>query len=170
MPARGNESWREVGERGEDEKPLPGEPMRDDEIGGLRRVPRPGGERAIDVDPVATEDEHVEVELARPPALAITSPEGPLELFERHEQGDRAGGRVGSRRHIERGNRVAELGLVDDADRLGRVEPRDAAQSRPGQRGQGAHAGGNRRGRFAEVGPEPDVRPNAPGQGGPPAS
>ncbi len=43
----------------------------------------------------------------------------------------------GPARDVERDDRVAELRLVGDADRLGRVQPRDAAQPDAGQRRQG---------------------------------
>ena len=47
----------DVCERREDEQPLPGEPMRNDEVGRLRRVGRAGFRRALDGDPVTAEDE-----------------------------------------------------------------------------------------------------------------
>ena len=76
---------------------------------------------------MTSEDEQVEIELARSPALAILPPERPLELLQGEEQGKRPGSRVAAGWSVERHHGIAELGLVDDADRLGRVKPRDIA-------------------------------------------
>ena len=103
-PAGWHEAGREVGERGEDEQPLPGEPMRDDEVGRLDRVVGSGLRRPLDVDPVAAEDEQVEVELARAPALALLPAERPLDALERDQQRERAG-RPGPGRSGRRGRR-----------------------------------------------------------------
>ena len=85
VPARRHQARGQIGERSEHEQPLPDEPMRDNQVcrfGGIRRA-RVG--RSIDIDSMAAENEQVEVELARAPALAIPAPERSLELLERHE-------------------------------------------------------------------------------------
>ena len=65
----------------EDEQPLPGEPMRDDEVGRLGRVVRTGVRRPLDVDAVAAEDEQVKVELARAPARPLLPAERTLDAL-----------------------------------------------------------------------------------------
>ena len=143
--------------------------MRNDEVGRLGRIGGSGGRRSLDCDPVTAEDEQVEIELARAPALAILPAERPLELLEGDEQGKGPGGRVVSGRSVERDHGIAELGLVDDTDRLGRVKPRDPAQSDAGKcRDRPDSSRDGPRG-VAHVCPEPDVRPNVPGQGPSPA-
>jgi hypothetical protein len=117
---------------------------------------------------VATEHEEIEVQLAGTPPLPIAPTERPLQSFEGDEQRQRASNRIGATRNVDRDDRVAELWLIHDADRLRGVERRDAPQVHPEQRGQGVDAGGDGRGRIAEVRSEPDVRPNSPGQGPPP--
>ena len=139
--------------------------MRDDEVGRLRRVIRAGLGRPLDGDPVATEQQQVEVELARPPAGALPAPERPLQLLERDEQRDGPGRRIRAGRHVELDRRVPELGLVGHADGRRRVEPRHGAQPRARQGPQRMDAGRDRPGRVAEVRPEPDVRPRGPRQG-----
>ena len=117
---------------------------------------------------MATKHEEIEVQLAGTPPLPIAPTERPLQSFEGDEQRQRASSRIGTTRNVDRDDRVAELWLIHDADRRRGVERRNAPQARPGQRGQGVDAGGDRRRRIAEVRPEPDVRPNSPGQGPPP--
>jgi hypothetical protein len=139
--------------------------MRDDEICRFGGILRPGFRRSLDCDPVATEDEQVEIELARAPPLAIATPERTLELLQGDEEGDGAAGRVRSARDVDGDDRVAERRLVDDADRLGREEPRDAVEAGAGQGRQRRDARRDRRLRIAEVRPEPDVCPNESRQG-----
>jgi hypothetical protein len=143
--------------------------MRDDEICRFGGILRAGFGRPLDCDPVATEDEQVEIELTRSPALAIAAPERPLELLQGHEEGERPDRRIGTARDIEGDNGIAELGLVHDADGVGRVEPGDASKLDARHGRQGGNTRGDRRRRIAEVGPEPDVRPNASRQCRPPA-
>ena len=75
--------------------------MRYDEIGRLLWIRGPGLLRSLDGDPMATEDEQVEIELARPPAFAVAAPERPLELLQGDEEGQRPGNRIGSPSHVE---------------------------------------------------------------------
>ena len=76
--------------------------MRDDEqpirLAGIQRHARG---RALHRELSPAEDEQVEVELARAPALALLATEGALELLESHQQCSRARGRIGSGGHIE---------------------------------------------------------------------
>jgi hypothetical protein len=113
---------------------------------------------------VAAEDEQVEVQLARPPSLALTPPERALQPLQRDEETQRAGRRIGAARDVDRGDRVMEVRLVDHTDGRGDVEPRDAAERGTRQRGKAADPGGDRLCRVADVRPEPDVRSNSPGQ------
>jgi len=128
VPTGRDEARREVGHWRQDEQPLARLAVRDlEEPGRLRRVQLgvdgSGGRRSIDRQPRPTEDEEIEVELARPPALALTSPERALDRLEGNEEGRGTGRRVGAGRHVECGDRVPELRLVDDADGPRRVEP-----------------------------------------------
>ncbi len=167
-PARRDEAGREVCKRREDEQPLPGEPMRNDEVRRSRWIRRSGFRRSLDVDPVAAEDEQVEVQLARPPPLALTPSERSLQPLQPDEQRQRAGGGIGPARDVDRDNRVEELRLVDNTDRHRRVEPRDASQPGTGQDGEGLDRCGDRLGRVADIRPQPDVCANSPGQNPPP--
>ncbi len=118
---------------------------------------------------MAAEDEEIEVELTRAPALAVTAAERALEPLQPDEEGKRAGGWIGSGRDVDRHGGVAELRLVDHPDRLCRIEPGDAAQPRARQRGEGMDAGGDRCRGVPEVRPESDVCTNPPDQCPPPA-
>lgn len=167
-PAGRDEARGEIRERGEDEQPLAGEPVRDDEVRRSRWIHRAGFRRSLDVDRVAAEDEQVEVQLTRAPALALAPPERLLQPLEPDEQRQRAGSGIRPPWDVNRDNRVPELRLVDDPDRRRRVEPRDASQPGARQGRESLDPGGDRLGRVADVRPEPDVRPNSPGQCPPP--
>ena len=167
-PARRDEARREIGQRREDKQALLGEPVRDDEVGWAGRIGRTCFRRSLDVDPVATEHEEVEIQLAGTPTLPIAPPERPLQSLEAYEQRQRASSGIRTERDVDRDDGVAELWLVDDANRLCRIERRDAPQARARQRRQGVNAGGHGRSRIAEIRPKPDVRPHSPGQGRPP--
>ena len=117
--------------------------------------------RPLDGDPGSTEDQQVEVELARSPATAIAPAELALEALERREEVEGAGRRIRTGRRVEGHDRVAELGLVDDADRLGGVQARHGTEADGGQRRERA----NRRDEgglgIADVRAEADVRADA---------
>ncbi len=168
-PAGRDEPRGEVRQRRQHEETLPGEPMRNHEVGGLRRIVRPGFGRTLDLDPVPAEHEEVQVQLARPPPLAVATPERRLEPLERDEEGEGAGRRVRAAWNVDRDDGVAELGLVGDADRLRGIEPGNRPQPCPGQGRQSMDAGRECRRRVAEVRPQPDVGPDRPGQRPPPA-
>ncbi len=168
-PARRDEAGREIGKRCEDEQALSGETVRNDKVGRPGRVTRPRLQRALDIDLVTTEDEEVEVQLARTPMPAVATSECPLELLERDEERERAGRGIRPARDVERGCGVAELGLVGHPDRFRRVEAGDTTQPGTRQHGQGTDAGRDRRLRVAEVCPQSDVCPNPAGQCPPPA-
>ena len=103
------------------------------------------------------EDQQVEIELARPPALARPTPELALELLSADRSATAPRSRIRSGRDVERDHGVAELGLVGDADRLGRVQARDPAQARAGERGERPDRLGQRRLGIADVRAEADV-------------
>ena len=125
--------------------------------------------RSVDGEPMAPEDEQVEIEFARSPPTTVAPAEGSLDLLERDEEHGRPGRRVRSGGHVERNDRVPEGGLVDDPDRRGVVETRDAAQARSRQGSQRMHARRERGGGIADVGSQADVRSNGPRQvAGPP--
>ena len=84
-PTRRHESRRQVGQRREHEQPLGGRGM--GHVEPLGTPARAGSSlrpcrRSLDVDPVAAEDEQVEVELARSPTPAGLTTEGALEALE----------------------------------------------------------------------------------------
>jgi hypothetical protein len=110
--------------------------MRNDEVGRLRWVRGVGFGWSFDGDPVATEDEKIQIELAWPPPLTLAPPERPLEALEGDEQGKRASDRVGAAGNVERDDGVAELRLIGDPDGLRGKESRDASQSDLRQGGQ----------------------------------
>ena len=114
--------------------------------------------RPLDGDPGSTEDQQVEVELARSPATAILPAELALETLERREEVEGAGRRIRTGRRVECHDRVPELGLVDDADRLGRVQARHGTDAAGGQRRERANGRDERRLGIADVGAEADVR------------
>ena len=114
---------------------------------GLRGVVAPARRRPLDLDRGVPEQEDVEVDLARPPALALLAAEGALDALEGDQQRRGTGRRVGPGRHVDRDDRVAELGLVDDADGLRRIEPRDRDELgvRAARRGRGRRRPASRR-------------------------
>ena len=114
---------------------------------------------------MSPEHEKVEIELARPPALAILTAERPLELLEGDEQRDGAGLGVRAPRHVERRDGVAELRLVDEAHWFSRIEPRHAGEPAARQRRERMDPRGERRTGVADVRAEPDVRPHPRSQG-----
>ena len=115
--------------------------------GSVVGVERASLRRPFDGEARPTEHQEVEIELARAPALARRRrPNVALEILERDEEVGRAGRRVGAGRDVERDDRVAEVGLVGDADRGGRVQARDAAET---DAGQGGHAPRPRRSSVA---------------------
>ena len=135
----------------------------------LRRVVAAALGRPLDVDPVAAEDEQVEVDLARSPALPRLAAECPLEALERDEQRERAILGHPAARHVERGDGVPELGLVDDADRLGGVQARHAAEPGARERRERMDRGRQRPVGVADVRPQADVRPDPTHVHAPPA-
>ncbi len=162
-PAGRHESRSEVGQRREDEQTRCRSRMRDfEDLGRLRRVririDRSRCRWALDVDASPPEHEQVEIELTRAPALARPAPEVALERLERGQQSDRAAFRVRQGGDVECDHCVAELGLVGDADRLGRVEPGNATEPRASQRGERSNRLGQRRLGIADVRPETDIR------------
>ena len=139
-PAGRHEPGREIGQRREHEQPPRGVAMRD-----LEQPGRPGGidvgidgprlRRPLDGEPGATEHQQVEVQLARPPSPPPLTAELALDVLEPGEEleGRRSPdpGRAG---HVERDDRVAEVGLVGVAPRCraySRETPRSRAPGRP---------------------------------------
>ncbi len=113
--------------------------------------------RPLDRQPRAPEDEQVEVKFTRTPAPSPTAPELRLERLELDEQREGTACGVGSGRHVERDHGVAELGLIGDPDRVGRVQPRHATESDPGQRRQGRDGLGQGLRHVPDVGTQTDV-------------
>ena len=138
--------------------------MRDlEEAASSARIELRGERRArwgpFDGESVPAEEQEVEVQLARTPAPTHSSAELALEALQRHQQVRRAGGRIRTAGEIERGNRIQEVGLIHDADRLRPVEARDASQMRAGQVPERLDGVRQRRARVTDVGAEPDVCP-----------
>lgn len=162
VPSGRHQPGRQVGERGEYEEPRGGLPVGHNEqpicLAGVQRKPLG---RAGQRKPGAAEDQQVKVDLARPPALAILSPECSLETLERHEQRNPAGCRIRPRGHIQGHDGVPEVRLIHGANRLRCVEPRDAPEPHTGQRREHADACGEGRGSIAEVRPEAHIRPDS---------
>ena len=136
---------------GHDEQPI-----------GLAGIEREACRRSLEREPGPPEHQQVEVELARTPALALLAPERPLELLEGDEQRGGTRRRIRTGRDVERNDGIPERRLVDDADGLGGVQPRHGPEARAGQGCERPDAALQRRRRIAEVGPQPDVRPDAP--------
>jgi hypothetical protein len=169
-PAGRREPGSQVGERREDEEPLPRLWVRHfEEPGDLVRIRRPALRWAVDREPRSAEYEEVEIELARTPAPPPLPPERALERLQGSEQGLRAGLRVGPGRHVQGDDRVVELGLIGHADGCRQVQPGYAAQPRPRQRCQRADRRLERPRRIAHVRPEADVGTNPSSQRSPPA-
>lgn len=113
---------------------------------------------------MAPEHEQVQVELARPPALALLPAERSLELLEGDEQGDGARLGVVAARDVEGGRGIPELGLIDEPDGFCRVESRHPRQPGAREPGERVDAGSKARRAVPEIGPEPDVRPHPSSQ------
>ena len=132
----------------------------DQEAVRLARIERQALGRPVESETGAAEDEQVEIELARAPALAILAAEGALELLESDQQRGRSGRRVRAGRNVEADDRVPERWLVDHADRGRDVQPRHGAEADAGQHRERANPGREGRRRIPEVGAETDVRPD----------
>jgi hypothetical protein len=136
-------------------------------LGGLRRIDGridgAGVTRPLDVDAVATVDQEVEVELARSPSRAPPTTGLSLKGLETAEQCE--GGGLGIRGvggDVQRNDRVPELGLVGDAPRRGRIQPRHAADRHAWQCVECRHRVAERPGCIPEVRAEPDIRADGP--------
>ena len=106
----------------------------DQEAVRLARIERQALRRPIERQPGAAEDQQVEVELARAPALALLAAERPLELLERDEQRDRAGRRIRARRHVEgRRPRSGTRGWSTTPTGARDVQPRHGVEADAGQ-------------------------------------
>jgi dipeptidase E len=166
-PARRHEPRSQVGEGREDEQANGGGRMRHlEELRGLRRVrlgvERPGSRGPLHRDPRPTEHDEIQVELARAPAPPDAASEGALEVLEARQQGQRARCRVRTGRHVECHGGVAELGLVDDPHRFGRVEAGDASQAYAGELVERPNRLDQLRLGLADVGAQADVRADSP--------
>ena len=151
-PARRHQTRRQVGERRQDEEPIAGLGMRHfEELRGLRRVDV-GVERAslgrpFDGQARPTEDQQVESSSRGPQRSPRRRPNARSSVLERGQQRERPGRRVRAGRDVEGDDGVPEVGLVRDADRAGRVQPRDAAEPDAGQRRQRRDRAAERRAR-----------------------
>jgi hypothetical protein len=116
--------------------------------------------RSLDGEAVAAEEQEIEVQLARAPAPALTATELAFEPLERDEQVRGPRSRVGAGWDVEHDDRVQEVGLVGDADRLRSIQARDASEASARQVAQGVYRLGERRACVADVRTEPDIRPN----------
>jgi hypothetical protein len=162
VPPWGDEPGGHVRERGEDEQPLGGLGMWDDEEApGLARVEGQPCGRPIKGQAGPAEHEQIEVELARPPALALLSTECPLELLQGDQQGRGTGRRLRAGGDVDRDDRVAERRLVGYADRGSDVQARDRVGPKAWEGGKGPHRPSDRRRRIVQVRSESDVRPDA---------
>ena len=133
----------------------------DEEVVSLARIERSSVRGSIDRQPGSSEDEEIEVELPRAPALALMATERALELLEGDQERGRARRGIWTRGHVEGDGRVPEWRLIDDADRSRDVEPGDGPEADARQGRQRPDGAGKRAGRVAEVRPEPDVRPHS---------
>ena len=127
VPARRHEPWRQIGQGGKHEQPLPGVAVGNlQQASGLCRVGigvhRADVRRSVDGEPRATEHQEVEIKLARAPAPAVASPECTLEFLQSGEEIRCAGFRIGSARDVEGDCRVPEFGLVGHTDGRGGVQ------------------------------------------------
>jgi ribosomal protein L32 len=108
----------------------------------------------------STEEQQVQIQLAGAVAESILPAEGALDRLEGQEQGDRPGVWARTGGHVQRGDRVVEIGLVRHLKWSGHVEARDAGEARSRKRRQGVDGRGQRRLPVAYVGPQADVCPN----------
>ena len=118
---------------------------------------------------MAPEDEQVEVDLARAPALPFLPAERPLEALEGDEQRERAILRPRTAGHVERGDGVPELGLVDHADRFCRIQAGHVTEPGAGERRQRVDRRLERPCGVAEVRSEADIRADPTHGHAPPA-
>jgi hypothetical protein len=166
VPAGRNEPRCEVGERRQDEEPLGHRRMRDLQqprrsTGVDVRGQRLGGGRTLDGEPRATEQQQVEVELARPPPPATPASGLALEALQLHQQARRANRGVRVAGNVERHGGIQEVRLIGDADGPRPIQPGYATDPSAWQCRQGRHGAGQGSPRVTDVRPEPDVRANA---------
>ena len=135
-------------------------------LGWVGRSARGG---ALDREADSSEDQQVEIELARSPVLPSPTPEGALDGLERYQQRGRARRRIRAARDVDGDDRVVELRLVDDTHRGSGVQPRDPSQLRSRQSSQGVD--GRREGtrHVSDIRAQPHICAGPTlGQGAPP--
>ena len=126
--------------------------------------------RAFELEPRPAIDKQVEIELARAPTSSAASSEVALETFQRREQREGARRGIGDGRHgqVQRDHRIAEFGLVGHAHGIRGIQAGNAADPGALELAEGAHRGGKRRPRVADVCPQADIRADSmPGHGSP---
>ena len=106
---------------------------------------------------MVAEEQQVEVDLSRPPALTLDPTHGALQALQGDKQGHGPVRRGDPGRHAQSDGRVEEVALLHRADRACAVQPRHTGQRRPGQRPQRRGSTLQRRLRLTDVGAETDV-------------
>jgi hypothetical protein len=162
-----HEAGGEIRQGRENEEAIAHGRMRDLEEsrrGGRIHCGRPRGALgwSLDGQPMAAEEQEVEVELARTPALPRLAAELAFDALERDKQVDRARRRVRAGGDVECDDRIVEIGLVRHSHRRRAVQAGDAAEAGAGHVGEGRDGLGQGPAGVTNVRPEPDVRPNPP--------
>lgn len=168
-PARRDEAGGEVSEGGEDEEAPPGLGVGDDEPGSFpargspqRAGPFGGGRPGREIEPMAPEDEDVEVDLAGPPPSPRPTTEGPLDGLAPLEE--RKGGLSGITHDpdVDGSDGVEEVGLVPGSDGPRPIEGRNRPDREAGCGGEGPDGGDEPTFAVAEVRSQTEVGPNQP--------
>lgn len=122
-------------------------------------IGHPGGR--TEADPVPSEDEDVEIDLARSPALPGLPPERPLDGLADGEEPEGGRGRIVVEGDIEGRHGVEEGRLILRADGPADIEARNSAQGEAGTGGEGVEGAEEDQVAVAEVRAEADVGANA---------
>jgi hypothetical protein len=113
---------------------------------------------------VTAEDQQVQVDHARTPALRRAAAEREFQGLERSQEGERACFGIGTGRYVESGHRVQEVRLIGHPDRCRAIQRRHLAQPHSRQRGECTSGIGQRPVGVADVRAQADVRANPFGQ------
>ncbi len=112
---------------------------------------------ALNLDTVAAEQNQIQIQFTRAPPLPLLAPECLFQPFERGEESQCTGLRIGPRRHVQGDRCVQEIRLFDLAHWTRSVQPGHAADPCARQGVKGTYSAFERGARVANVRAEPDV-------------